>query len=93
MPISYKLTISIFDLSSLISYTSSQGNSIIYCALHLTHVSEPGFNTLIFGLTWRGAGFGYHSDQKQNIEEKNVTMTNNQPVVSELALKYLPFIS
>lgn len=58
-----------------------EGNNIIYSALHLTHVSEPGFNTLIFGLTWRGAGFGYHSDQKQDLPAKDVTMIDKQPVV------------
>ena len=57
-----------------------RGKNIIYALVHCSHVAAPGFNTIIFGLSWRGAGFGYHCDQKSDLYAKNITMTPYQPV-------------
>ena len=59
-----------------------QGKNIIYALTHLALPPAPGFNTLVFGLTWLGAGFGYHRDQVTEVPAKNVTMTPHQPVVT-----------
>lgn len=40
---------------------STRSSSLYSTAL--LQVAEPGFNTIIFGLFWRGSGFGYHADQ------------------------------
>jgi hypothetical protein len=34
------------------------GKNLIYLVVMREKVAEPGFNTLIFGLCWRGSGFG-----------------------------------
>jgi hypothetical protein len=37
-----------------------RAHNLIYTAVHLAHPAGPGFNTLIFGLNLRSAGFYYH---------------------------------
>lgn len=61
-----------------------RGKNIIYTLVHLHHVSARGFNTLIFALAWRGAGFGYHRDQVADLPNKNLTMTHGQPVCTTI---------
>ena len=66
-----------------------RGKNIIYTLVHLDHVKAPGFNTLIFALAWRGAGFGYHCDQVSNLPNKNLTMAPLQPVCTTILYQRL----
>ena len=55
-----------------------RAKNLVYTLTMLMPYSSP-FNTAVFVLFYRGPGFGYHRDQC-NIEGKNVTMTDEQPV-------------
>ena len=47
---------------SELTQTVCRGHSLLYTAIHLAPPVAPGFNTLIFGLNLRSAGFYYHQD-------------------------------
>jgi len=57
-------------------------HNLVYAAVHLVHPAAPGFNTLIFGCTLRGAGFHFHQDAVPSLKAKNAPLIPNQPVVT-----------
>lgn len=61
-----------------------RAKDIIYAVVFGKYPEMPGFNTLIFGLCYRGAGFGYHRDQIIGLVGKEVTMIPNQPVATTI---------
>ena len=67
------------ELTSMVA----RAHSLIYTVTHLRHPPAPGFNTLIFGLNLRSAGFYYHSDAEvPGLPAKNAPLVPNQPVVT-----------
>ncbi len=60
-----------------------QGHSLVYTLTHLALPIAPGFNTLIFGLNLRSAGFYYHQDADvAGLSAKNAPLKPSQPVVT-----------
>ena len=63
-----------------ITQSLCRGKNIIHAVMHLKHVQTPGFNTIVFGLAWRGSGFSYHRDQIRELQAKDVPLCENQAV-------------
>jgi hypothetical protein len=63
----------------------SRGHTLIYLACHLHLPPAPGFNTLIFGLNNRAAGFAFHHDAEiPGLKAKNAPLVPYQPVVTTI---------
>jgi len=57
-------------------------NNVMYHIFFGEPAPAPGFNTIIFALNWRGAGFGYHADQKSSLLTKDFCMVPRQGVMT-----------
>jgi hypothetical protein len=62
--------------------TISRAHNLVYTLVHLKPPAAPGFNTIIFGLNFRRAGFHYHQDSIGEVKGKNVPLVPRQPVVT-----------
>jgi len=59
-----------------------RGHSAVYELIHLTNMSESGFDILIFGLNLRRSCFHYHQDTIASLNAKNAPLVSCQPVVT-----------